>query len=96
MIGFLSPGMIWPVNPRSRLENNVSRSDFYRVGLTFRDTFIESYDKPPTKITLDIDDPTHGSQQLPLFHAYYKEYCRQLTRSSKNWVTSDGAGDGIG
>ena len=62
----------------SRLENSVTRSDLYRMGEALLETFIESYDKPPKKLILDIDDtddPTHGSQQLTLFHAYYDEYC---------------------
>ena len=48
------------------------------MGEALLETFIESYDKPPKKLILDIDDtddPTHGSQQLTLFHAYYDEYC---------------------
>ncbi len=62
----------------SRLENSVNRSDLYRIGLALLEAFIESYDKPPKKLTIDIDDtddPTHGSQQLTLFHGYYDEYC---------------------
>ena len=62
----------------SRLENSVTRSDLYRMGEALLETFIESYDKPPRKLILDIDDtddPTHGSQQLTLFHAYHDEYC---------------------
>ena len=62
----------------SRLENSVSRSDLYRIGLALLEIFIESYDQPPKKLTIDIDDtddPTHGAQQLTLFHAYYDEYC---------------------
>ncbi len=62
----------------SRLENSVSRTDLYRIGLALLESFIESYDKPPRKIILDIDDTddvTHGSQQLSLFHAYYDDYC---------------------
>ena len=62
----------------SRLENDVSRTDLYRVGRAFVDAFINSYDKPPKKITLDIDDtddPTHGSQQLCLFNGHIHEYC---------------------
>ena len=62
----------------SRLENSVSRTDLYRIALTLLETFIESYDQPPRKIILDIDDTddaTHGSQQLSLFHAYHDEYC---------------------
>ncbi len=62
----------------SRLENSVSRSDLYRIGLAVLEIFIESYDQPPKKLTIDIDDtddPAHGAQQLTLFHAYYDEYC---------------------
>ena len=62
----------------SRLENSVSRSDLYRIGLALLEAFIESYDQPPKKLTIDIDDtddPAHGAQQLTLFHAYYDEYC---------------------
>ena len=33
-----------------RLENDVSRTDLYRIGLAFVDTFIGSYKKPPKKI----------------------------------------------
>ena len=57
----------------SRLENSVSRTDLYRIALALLETFIESYDEPPKKLILDIDDTddvTHGSQQLSLFHAY--------------------------
>ena len=62
----------------SRLENSVTRSDLYRIALALLETFIESYDQPPRKIILDIDDTddaTHGAQQLSLFHAYHDEYC---------------------
>ena len=40
----------------SRFENSISRTDLYRIGLALLETFIESYDKPPKKIILDIDD----------------------------------------
>ena len=62
----------------SRLENSVSRTDLYRIGLALLEGFIESYDQPPKKIILDIDDTddiTHGAQQLSLFNAYHDEYC---------------------
>ena len=62
----------------SRLENRVSRSDLYRLARSLLDTFLASYEKPPKKIIIDIDDPediTHGAQQLTLFNAYHKEYC---------------------
>ncbi len=35
----------------SRLENSVSRSDLYRIGLAVLEIFIESYDQPPKKLT---------------------------------------------
>ena len=62
----------------SRLENSVSRRDLYRVGEALVEAFIASYEKPPKKIVLDIDDtddPTHGGQQLSLFHGYFDTYC---------------------
>jgi len=62
----------------SRLENQVTRKDLYRIGQTFVDQFIASYAEPPSIIVLDFDttdDPTHGAQQLTLFHGYYDEHC---------------------
>lgn len=62
----------------SRLENSVSRSDLYRIGLALLEHFVESYDEPPKRIILDIDDTddiTHGGQQLSLFNAHVDEYC---------------------
>ena len=41
------------------------------------DQFIDSFDLPPHRITLDIDtfdDPAHGDQQLTFFHGYYDQY----------------------
>lgn len=62
----------------SRPENSVSRRDLYRVGEALVEAFIASYEEPPKKIVLDIDDtddPTHGGQQLSLFHGYFDTYC---------------------
>ncbi len=62
----------------SRFENAISRTDLYRLAEVFLDVFINSYEKPPKAIIVDIDDTndlTHGSQQLTLFNAYYKNYC---------------------
>jgi len=39
--------------------------------------FVDSFDNPPTELTLDIDvfdDPAHGQQQLILFHGFYRQY----------------------
>jgi hypothetical protein len=62
----------------TRLENGVSRTDLYRIAQAFVDAFLASYKKPPEAIILDLDDtddPTHGSQQLSMFNAYYDEHC---------------------
>ncbi len=62
----------------TRLENDVRRSDLYRLARAFVDGFIASYDQAPPSIILDIDDtddPTHGAQQFSLFNAYYNEHC---------------------
>ena len=64
----------------TRLENSVSRTDLYRMGRALVDTFLDSYEKVPEAIILDVDDtddPTHGTQQMSLFNAYHKEYCYQ-------------------
>lgn len=42
------------------------------------DVFVESYDKPPKEIWLDLDatdDPIHGNQEGRFFHGYYGHYC---------------------
>jgi hypothetical protein len=44
----------------------------------FTDIFLQSYDKPPSTIVLDLDatdDPIHGHQLGRFFHGYYKNYC---------------------
>ena len=62
----------------SRLENTISRTTLYRMGMAFVDNFLDSYRRAPDKIIVDVDDtddPTHGAQQMSLFNAYYDEYC---------------------
>jgi len=62
----------------SRFENSFSRTDLYRIAEVFLDVFIESYEKPPEAIILDIDDTddlTYGHKQLSLFNAYHGDYC---------------------
>jgi len=61
----------------SRFENAIDVKSLKRLQEVLVDQFIASFDKPPTRITLDIDpfdDPTHGQQQLTFFHGYYKQY----------------------
>jgi len=61
-----------------RLENTISRTDLYRIAQVILEIFIDSYNKPPAGIIIDIDDtadPTHGSQQLSLFNSYHDTHC---------------------
>lgn len=61
----------------SRFENAVSIPDLWRLRDVLVDLFIQSFDRPPQHLTLDVDafdDPTHGAQQLTMFHGYYEQY----------------------
>lgn len=60
----------------SRLENAVTAQDLLKMEDWFIDRFVESFDETTQQITLDIDtsdDPTHGQQQLALFHGFYQQ-----------------------
>lgn len=62
----------------SRFENSPNRQDLYRIGQMFVELFIQSYQKPPRSIILDLDeteDTVHGEQQLSLFNNYYRSDC---------------------
>ncbi len=61
----------------SRFENAIDVKSLRRLQDVFLDQFIASFDKPPARLTFDIDpfdDPTHGDQQLTFFHGYYGQY----------------------
>lgn len=61
----------------SRFENGIDVPSFFRLRDLLIDQFIDSFDVPPTHLTLDMDvfdDPTHGDQQLTFFHGYYDQY----------------------
>src|SRR6516165_2819015 len=61
----------------SRFENDVSIPDLWRLRDVLVDLFIQSFDRSPRHLTLDIDafdDPAHGAQQLIMFHGYYDQY----------------------
>ncbi|MCY2962165.1 MAG: IS1380 family transposase [Planctomycetota bacterium] len=61
----------------SRFENSISIDDLWRLREFLIQTFIQSFPKPPTHLTFDMDafdDPTHGHQQLTMFHGYYEQY----------------------
>lgn len=60
----------------SRFENGVSIRDLWRLRDVFVDHFIQSFEAPPARITLDMDafdDPAHGQQQLTFFHGHYDQ-----------------------
>jgi len=60
----------------SRFENAIDVASLFRLRELFVDEFLDSFDAPPTRLTLDLDgfdDPAHGQQQLTLFHGYYKQ-----------------------
>lgn len=61
----------------SRFENTIKIDSLRKLQDVLIDQFIASFDEPPLWLTLDIDvfdDPTHGHQQLTLFHGYYNQY----------------------
>ena len=61
----------------SRFENSILASSLLQLEEWFIHRFVESFDEPPREITLDLDvfdDPTHGQQQLTLFHGFYQQY----------------------
>jgi hypothetical protein len=61
----------------SRFENSITPQSLLRLEEWFIQRFVNSFTEPPKEITLDVDvfdDPTHGEQQLTLFHGFYKQY----------------------
>jgi len=70
----------------NRLEHAPTGADRYRrighdgaaIADLFVELFLEAHDRPPARITLDLDatdDPIHGSQEGRFFHGYYDGYC---------------------
>ena len=60
-----------------RLENRITRQELKKMIITQIELWLDSYKTTPDDIILDIDstdDPTHGAQQLALFHGYYDQY----------------------
>src|SRR5439155_25538251 len=61
----------------SRVENAITIPSLKRLRDVLIDQFIASFAQPPTSLTFDldaVDDPTHGHQQLSLFHGYFDQY----------------------
>ena len=45
-----------------RLENTISRTDLYRIAQVFLEIFVDSYDRAPSGIIIDIDDTDDETQ----------------------------------
>lgn len=63
-------------NATSRYKKIVA--DYQAMDALLVDLFVESYERTPTEIVLDIDatdDPLHGQQEGRFFHGYYRHYC---------------------
>jgi hypothetical protein len=61
----------------SRLENRVSRTQLRRLGKALLDAYLAAHPKHRDLVVIDIDstdDPTHGHQQLSLFHGYFDQH----------------------
>ena len=61
----------------SRFENLIDIPSLFRLRDVFIDQFIASFAQPPITLTFDldaVDEPTHGEQQLTLFHGFYEQY----------------------
>ncbi len=61
----------------SRLENRVTAKQLIRLSRVLLESYIAAHPGPRSLIVLDIDstdDPTHGRQQLALFHGFYDQY----------------------
>jgi DDE family transposase len=61
----------------SRFENAVTVADLKRLRDVLIDQFLASFATPPGHLLFDldaVDDPTHGQQQLTLFHGFYEQY----------------------
>lgn len=61
----------------SRFEHAADMRALKRQLQVFEDVYLESFAAPPETIVLDIDstdDPTHGHQQLSMFHGFYDQH----------------------
>jgi hypothetical protein len=61
----------------SRFENRIDIQSLLRLRALFVAQFIASFAQPPRTLLFDldaVDDPTHGAQQLSLFHGFYEQY----------------------
>lgn len=83
MVSHLREGRLASQPTLSRFENEVTRTDLFRIGLAITDTVIDCERRKRVvrnvrRITIDMDptdDPTYGNQQLTFFNAYYDTWC---------------------
>jgi hypothetical protein len=62
----------------SRLENRITKSELADLSKIFVELFLESHDKPPKQIIIDVDatdDTIHGNQEGRFFNGFYDDYC---------------------
>ncbi len=62
----------------SRLENRIDEKTCFKLHEVLIDTFLDSFEVPPSEIILDYDatdDPTHGNQKKNYFNGFYDGYC---------------------
>ena len=60
------------------MEARANRKTALEFSKLLVETFIKSFKRPPTELTLDFDatdDPVHGRQEGRFFHGYYDRYC---------------------
>ena len=61
----------------SRLENAITGGELNRLWREFEQQYVNALDPATAFVVLDIDgtdDPTHGSQQLSMFHGFYDQH----------------------
>ena len=62
----------------SRFENRITKKELAELSKIFVELFIESHDKPPKQIIIDVDatdDTIHGKQEGRYFNGFYNDYC---------------------
>ena len=67
-----------PVGANNKSRYKKITVDRHAVDEFFTAVFLDSYNKAPSEIILDLDatdDPLHGHQAGRFFHGYYKNYC---------------------
>ncbi len=67
-----------PVRANAKSRYKKITLDRRAVQCLFTDVFIQSHQRPPKRIVLDLDatdDAIHGQQSGRFFHGYYKSFC---------------------